>query len=152
MASRLTPREIECVKLAGARLRDAEIGETLGISTKTVANHLQTAYAKLGVRDRRRAAERLGILYPGSGIPIPSVAQTVSPGLADADVPDTPAATTAISHAAPGSLPKVPGRVVHRLALILGFAVVAAVVLIGGLTILDTSASLVQQAAPPNAR
>lgn len=72
MDARLTPREIECVRLAGQRLSNKDIARHLGIGHKTVQNHLANAYAKLGVSDRRLAAGRLGDLYPDSPIPIPS--------------------------------------------------------------------------------
>lgn len=72
MTERLSPREIECVLLAGQRLGDKEIAEQLGIAPKTVANNLHRAYAKLGVSDRRLAAQRLSDLYPGLAMPIPS--------------------------------------------------------------------------------
>jgi DNA-binding CsgD family transcriptional regulator len=56
----LTPQERRCVQLAGQRLRDKEIADTLGIGVGTVKNHLHRAYQKLGVSDRILAARRLG--------------------------------------------------------------------------------------------
>ena len=47
------------MQLAGQRLRDKEIAETLGINVGTVKNHLHRAYQKLGVSDRILAARRL---------------------------------------------------------------------------------------------
>ncbi len=81
MTERLTGREIECVQLAGQRLRDAEIAARLNISPRTVANHLQRAYGKLGVRDRIRAAQRLVILYPEYAMPIAPETAAVPSGL-----------------------------------------------------------------------
>ena len=56
MPDSLTTREIECVHLAGQGLEDKEIAARLGISPRTVGNHLHRAYAKLGVSDRKLAA------------------------------------------------------------------------------------------------
>lgn len=64
MQVRLTPREVECVLLAGERLSNDEIATRLGLSPRTVANHMQSAFAKLGVNSRRAAAGRLVNLYP----------------------------------------------------------------------------------------
>lgn len=71
MPDRLSPREMQCVQLAGLRWNDKEIAAALGISHKTVANNLHRAYAKLGVSERLLAARRMGELYPGQSIPIP---------------------------------------------------------------------------------
>lgn len=68
-SGRLTDREIQCLFLAGGiGLRDAEIADRLGISTKRVGNYLRDAYGKIGVRDRRRAYQQ-GVLAPGLQIP-----------------------------------------------------------------------------------
>jgi DNA-binding NarL/FixJ family response regulator len=61
----LTPREIEVLECiaAGCNLREA--GERLGISPKTVDNHKQRIFAKLGVQTQAHAisvAIRRGIL------------------------------------------------------------------------------------------
>jgi DNA-binding CsgD family transcriptional regulator len=70
MAGKLTPKEIECLYLAGRRLSDAEIAQRLELSPRTVGNHLARAYAKLGVRDRIRAAAKLSELYSEYPLPI----------------------------------------------------------------------------------
>ncbi len=49
----LTPREAEMVQLAARGLSNAEIAETLVISTRTVETHIYRAMRKLGVSDRR---------------------------------------------------------------------------------------------------
>jgi DNA-binding CsgD family transcriptional regulator len=56
----LTKREREVAKLAARRLTSREIGETLVVSTRTVENHLQRAYEKLGLSGRAGLAEALG--------------------------------------------------------------------------------------------
>ncbi len=48
----LTERERQIVSLLSQGLRNAEIGTRLGISEKTVRNHLISVYDKLGVADR----------------------------------------------------------------------------------------------------
>ena len=48
----LTPREREVAMLAAGGLTSTEIAERLVLSTRTVENHLQRAYDKLGVANR----------------------------------------------------------------------------------------------------
>jgi DNA-binding CsgD family transcriptional regulator len=48
----LSAREHEVVRLAAAGLRSRAVGLRLGISERTVENHLASAYAKLGVHTR----------------------------------------------------------------------------------------------------
>ena len=48
----LTPGERRCVRLAQRGLANAAIAETLGLSVRTVENHLSRSFAKLGVRSR----------------------------------------------------------------------------------------------------
>ena len=53
----LTERDREIAGLASQRHRNREIAEALGISVRTVDNHLAAVYRKLGVgsRDELRA-------------------------------------------------------------------------------------------------
>lgn len=55
----LTPRELEILQLLGRGLTGFAIGHLLGISARTVAKHLEHAYAKLGVTNRIDALRRL---------------------------------------------------------------------------------------------
>lgn len=55
---RLTPRELDVVRLLGRRWGAKEIAETLGISHSTVRSHFRSIYAKLGVRNRHGAMAR----------------------------------------------------------------------------------------------
>lgn len=50
--TRLTPRELEIVRLVVARLRNKEIGRRLAISEGTVKIHIHSIYGKLGVTSR----------------------------------------------------------------------------------------------------
>jgi DNA-binding CsgD family transcriptional regulator len=61
----LTAREREIALLAAANLRSKEIAEALHLSVRTVDNHLQRAYAKLGVTTRHELAVILG--HSGTG-------------------------------------------------------------------------------------
>jgi len=56
----LTIRETEVAQLAAAGLRSRSIGVRLGISERTVENHLASAYAKLGVHSRAELIARVG--------------------------------------------------------------------------------------------
>jgi DNA-binding CsgD family transcriptional regulator len=55
----LTRRQYEVLVLLGEGLTDAEIGERLFLSTKTVNHHVSAILAKLGVGSRAQAAARL---------------------------------------------------------------------------------------------
>ena len=56
----LTDREREVATLAADRLSSKEIAERLHLSPRTVDNHLQRIYGKLGVSSRSELAETLG--------------------------------------------------------------------------------------------
>ena len=61
----LTPRESQVLTLAAKALSNRRIARSLGISEKTVKNHLGSVYAKLAVRCRMEAvvaAGRLGLI------------------------------------------------------------------------------------------
>lgn len=55
----LTAREAEVLSLAARRLTDAQIAAELYLSVRTVAKHLEHAFAKLGVHSRADAVEKL---------------------------------------------------------------------------------------------
>ncbi len=55
LASELTVREVEVLRLVGQGLTNAEIAETLIVSPFTVNAHLRSIYQKLGVTSRRAA-------------------------------------------------------------------------------------------------
>ncbi|MGA9876049.1 MAG: helix-turn-helix transcriptional regulator, partial [Solirubrobacteraceae bacterium] len=52
-AIELTPREAQLVELAARGLTNAEIAETLVLSSRTVETHIYRAMRKLGINDRR---------------------------------------------------------------------------------------------------
>jgi len=52
----LSPRELEVLQLVAQGLTDAEVGDRLFISPRTVGRHLQSIYNKLGVGSRTAAA------------------------------------------------------------------------------------------------
>jgi DNA-binding NarL/FixJ family response regulator len=61
----LTERELEVLRLVAAGMTTGEIGPRLGISPKTVENHKQRLFAKLGVQNQAHAvsiAMRAGII------------------------------------------------------------------------------------------
>jgi DNA-binding NarL/FixJ family response regulator len=61
----LTEREVNVLRLLAAGKRNREIAALLGISERTVGNHIQHIYAKLRVKDRPQAimyAIRKGII------------------------------------------------------------------------------------------
>ena len=63
----LTTREVEVLELVAQGLRNAEIGERLFVSEKTVGHHVSAILRKLDVRTRSEAgaaAVRLGIAVP----------------------------------------------------------------------------------------
>jgi DNA-binding NarL/FixJ family response regulator len=64
----LTPRELEVLKRITQGQSNAEIAETLVISSATVKTHVAHVLAKLGVRDRAQAviyAYEAGLVRPG---------------------------------------------------------------------------------------
>lgn len=57
-ASGLSPRELEVARLAARGARNAEIAQSLFLSTKTVEQHLSRVFAKLRVRNRAELVAR----------------------------------------------------------------------------------------------
>jgi DNA-binding NarL/FixJ family response regulator len=52
----LSDREVEVLRLVALGKSNAEAGQVLGISPKTVKNHVANLYAKIGVYSRAGAA------------------------------------------------------------------------------------------------
>lgn len=55
----LTPRELEVAQAAACRRRSREIARDLGLSVRTVDNHLRAAYRKLAIAGRDELADAL---------------------------------------------------------------------------------------------
>lgn len=53
---KLTRREIEVLKLLAVGMYNKEVAENLGISERTVKNHVSSIFKKIGVTDRTQAA------------------------------------------------------------------------------------------------
>lgn len=58
LADRLTPRELEVLRLLAQGRTNRQIGQCLGISPGTAKNHVERILTKLGVSDRTQAAAR----------------------------------------------------------------------------------------------
>lgn len=148
MTEKLTPKERECLHLAGRRLSDAEIAQRLELSPRTVGNHLARAYVKLGVHDRIRAAAKLSKLYPEYPLPIGYEAEDASPAPSSAQ--RTHGTTGGLANLF-AKLPPPPSRVM-RLLLILAVATGTAFVFAGVSVIMSVSTDRVAIFAPENAR
>ncbi|MBS0451586.1 MAG: helix-turn-helix transcriptional regulator [Proteobacteria bacterium] len=59
MPTQLTPRECEVLRCLATGKTDADIGDLLGISARTVQKHLEHIYVKLGVETRTAAVMRV---------------------------------------------------------------------------------------------
>lgn len=148
MPDSLTTREIECVHLAGQGLEDKEIAARLGISPRTVGNHLHRAYAKLGVSDRKLAARRLSIAYSEASILIsePVDAGPVDPASAERSVDDS-------AEVLPSwPLPSPPRGIGARLGVMIAGAVVALLLALGIVTAGMRVPALFDRIAPEWAR
>ncbi|WP_439564693.1 LuxR C-terminal-related transcriptional regulator [Microcella sp.] len=64
----LTPREREIATLAARGLASNDIATRLFLSPRTVNNHLQSAYSKLGVRSRSELPAALGLASPDQAL------------------------------------------------------------------------------------
>ena len=148
MAEELTPKEKECLSLAGRRLSDAEIAQRLNLAPKTVSNHLSRAYVKLGVRDRIRAAKRMSEIYPEYRLPIEYENEADLSPSSSAHRTDASAGGLAGAFA---KLPPPPPRLM-RLVLIAGVAIAVSFVFAGVTVIMSVSTQHVATLAPENAR
>lgn len=70
----LTDRQRQCLNRAARGLTSRAIGEALGISSRTVDEHLAAACAALGVRTRVQAAAIISLALPDTkaGVADPS--------------------------------------------------------------------------------
>ena len=58
LANPLTAREVEVLRLVAHGMTNQEIGRRLFISSRTVTNHLQSLFGKLGASDRTEAVTK----------------------------------------------------------------------------------------------
>lgn len=143
--AKLSPREREIASLAGQGLENKEIAAQLGLSPKTVANTLGSAYEKLDIGSRKQLARKLGIDYPRPSIPMADPVGN----------PPHVVALGAVSGARDETtrswwLPRPP-RAKWRPLIILAFATGAAVLTIGIVVIIGAGMSLTATHAPPDA-
>lgn len=82
VALRLSPRELEILRLLAAGRSQKEIASTLVISSKTVATHIQHVLGKLGVHSR---AEAVAAAYRSGLVDGDVVAHTLDAALIGAD-------------------------------------------------------------------
>lgn len=151
MDHRLTPREVQCVRLAGEGISNKLIGLRLRISPATVNNHLSNAYSKLGTNDRFRASEAVARDYPDVSRfpPIPIAAAVESPPSDDA--PDTAVADDGVISSIGWPLPRPDRRILIRLLFVLCFASLSATVVAGIVSFLAASVNVAAEKAPPGA-
>jgi DNA-binding CsgD family transcriptional regulator len=152
---KLTRREIECVLLVGRdRLSQKEVGRRLNVGPRTVAKHLGSAYAKLGVNDRFAALNRLVKEYEGQTLPtdIGEATAILEVVAAPSLVPEPEATADDPVTETPWRLPPPPASGLARMALIVAFALLAMVVAIGGVAVLNAGLRLAQAEAPSGAR
>ena len=67
----LTDRQRQCLTLASRGLTSGRIAVVLGLSPRTVDEHLADACRLLGVRTRIQAVARLAAASPGSAVAPP---------------------------------------------------------------------------------
>jgi len=148
MPDSLTTRESECVHLAGQGLEDKEIAARLGISPRTVGNHLHRAYAKLGVSDRKLAARRLSSVYSEASILIPNTGPDRLNDPTSAEQSDDAVSDRTTSWL----LPAPPRGALARVGIIVAGAAIALLFAIGIVTAGMVVPSLFDRLAPAEMR
>ena len=148
MPDSLTTRESECVHLAGQGLEDKEIAARLGISPRTVGNHLHRAYAKLGVSDRKLAARRLSNVYSEASILIPNTDPDPLNDPTSAEQSDDAVSDRTTSWL----LPAPPRGALARVGVIVAGAAIALLFAIGIVTAGMVVPSLFDRLAPAEMR
>lgn len=154
MGDRLSRRQLQCVRLAGEGLSNKEIARRLGatISPNTVNNHLSNAYKRLGTSDRYEAVRIVSRDYPLSSSfspdPLPTGPSPTFPRFASDEQAGAPG-----DRPGPSSwfLPRPDRRILVRLALVLAFAMGAAIVSIGIVSVMAATTRTAAEQAPPDA-
>ena len=85
LAARLTARELEIATMAAAGIASREIAARLVLSVRTVDNHLQNVYAKLGLTSRDELGQVLGRPTPAARPPDDSQGAALRSGRANLD-------------------------------------------------------------------
>jgi DNA-binding CsgD family transcriptional regulator len=147
----LTPKERECLRLVAQQRSSKEIARELGISKSSVDTYCNRARAKLGVSNRRAAAQLMLTLEVALAEGAAASTGALQPQTASA-------APTAPTVAAIAVLPSLSSLgPVARLGIILGGAVVLAVAfgsLLSGMQTLNdvVQAAQAKAAAAPHGR
>ncbi|MEJ6787931.1 helix-turn-helix transcriptional regulator [Brevundimonas sp. BR2-1] len=154
MGDRLSRRQLQCVRLAGEGLSNKEIARRLGatISPNTVNNHLSNAYKRLGTSDRYEAVRIVSRDYPLSSSFVPDPLSTSPPPAFPSSAPEEQAGAPG-DRPGPSSwfLPRPDRRILVRLALVLAFAMGAAIVSIGIVSVMAATTRTAAEQAPPDA-
>jgi DNA-binding NarL/FixJ family response regulator len=80
----VSARELEILKLMASGLANKQVARQLGLSEKTVRNHIANIYEKLGIHDRSQAllyAVRKGLIDPTQAPPEPDQTRAAPPRL-----------------------------------------------------------------------
>lgn len=154
MGDRLSRRQLQCVRLAGEGLSNKEIARRLGatISPSTVNNHLSNAYRRLGTSDRYEAVRIVSRDYPLSS---PFAPDPLSAGPSSTFAGYAPGQQTGVPGDGHGPsswfLPRPDRRILVRLSLVLAFAMGAAIVSIGIVSVMAATARTAAEQTPPGA-
>jgi DNA-binding CsgD family transcriptional regulator len=62
----LSAREYQVARTVASGMSNKEVGVVLGISVRTVENHLRSIFAKLGIKSRNGLAARLHDRFHGT--------------------------------------------------------------------------------------
>jgi DNA-binding CsgD family transcriptional regulator len=153
MSDRLSRRQIQCVRLAGEGLSNKEIARRLGatISPNTVNNHLSNAYRRLGTSDRYEAVRIVSRDYPLSSSYSPDPLSTGPSPTFARSAPDEQSGVPG-DRQGPSSwfLPRPDRRILVRLALVLAFAMGAAIVSMGIVSVMAATSRAAAEQAPPD--
>ncbi|AQR61656.1 hypothetical protein BZG35_08330 [Brevundimonas sp. LM2] len=143
----LSRQEVQCVQLAGQGLRTKAIARQLGLSERTVSNHLGRAYRKLGVRNREAAAARLTHYYSEqeTGLSPPPEAPADRAVSRPSPVRDRDSGLAALF----GRLPAPPAGPL-RLGISLGIAIVMAMLFAGVVVVMGVISERASTLAPGN--
>lgn len=151
MGDRLSRRQLQCVRLAGEGLSNKEIARRLGptISPSTVNNHLSNAYRRLGTSDRYEAVSIVSRDYPVSSRFAPDPLSSSGGPTLDHPAPVERSGVPEKRRGRSGwFLPRPDRRILFRLALVLAFAMGAAIVSIGIVSVMAATTRAAAEQTP----